>query len=70
MHKFAQFTVIWKKFQNSIIHKSRNNEIAGVSQSWKLSWLYDAITQKVISYKIEPEFLFEESMISLKIIDT
>ena len=31
---------------------------------------YDAIIQEVISYKIEPEFLFELSLISLKTMDT
>ena len=35
-----------------------------------LSWLYDDIIQKVISYKIEQELLFELSLISLKSIDT
>ena len=35
----------------------------------KLSYLYDAIIQKVISYKTEPEFLFELSLLSLKTID-
>ena len=35
MHRFAQCTRIWKKFQNSVIHTSRNHndEIAEVSQS-------------------------------------
>ena len=32
----------------------------------KLSELYDAIIQKVISYKVEPEFVFESSLIPLK----
>ena len=36
----------------------------------KLLQLYDAIIQKVIFYKIEPEFLFELSLIQLKTIDT
>ena len=36
----------------------------------KLSKLYNAIIQKVMSYKIEQEFLFELSLISLKTIDT
>ena len=36
----------------------------------KLSKLYNAIIQKVMSYKIEPELLFELSLISLKTIDT
>ena len=31
---------------------------------------YDTIIQKVISYKIEPKFLFELSLISLKTINT
>ena len=35
----------------------------------KLSYLYDAIIRKVISYKTEPEFLFELSLLSLKTID-
>ena len=35
----------------------------------KLSSLPDAIIQEVITYKIEPEFLFELSMISSKAID-
>ena len=35
-------------------------------KSSKLSYLYDAIIQKVISYKTEPEFL---SLLSLKTID-
>ena len=50
-----------KKFQNSVIHISRNHndEIAEVSQSFlMLSLLYDAIIQDVITYKIPPEFLF------------
>ena len=36
MHRFAQCTDIWIKFQNSVIHTSlnHNNEIAEVSQSW------------------------------------
>ena len=36
MHRFAQCTEIWKKFQNSVIRTSRNHndEIAEVSQSW------------------------------------
>ena len=37
---------------------------------FKLSLLYDASIQKVISYKIEAEFLFELSLITLKTIDT
>ena len=37
---------------------------------FKLSLLYDASIQKVISYKTEAEFLFELSLISLKTIDT
>ena len=36
----------------------------------KLSILYNAIIQRVMSYKIEQEFLFELSLISLKTIDT
>ena len=36
----------------------------------KLSKLYNAIIQKVMSYKTEQEFLFELSLISLKTIDT
>ena len=36
----------------------------------RLSKLYNAIIQKVMSYKIEQEFLFELSLISLKTIDT
>ena len=36
----------------------------------KLSKLYNAIIQKFMSYKIEQEFLFELSLISLKTIDT
>ena len=36
----------------------------------KLSKLYNAIIQKVRSYKIEQEFLFELSLILLKTIDT
>ena len=36
----------------------------------KLSYLYDTIIQKVISYKFEPDFMFEVSLISLKTIDT
>ena len=35
-----------------------------------LSKLYNPIIQKFISYKIESEFLFELSLISLKTIDT
>ena len=35
----------------------------------KLSSLPDAIIQEVITYKIEPEFLIELSMISSKSID-
>ena len=35
----------------------------------KLSKLYNAIIQKVMSYKIEQEFLFELSWISFKTID-
>ena len=36
MHRFAQCTGIWKRFQNSVNHTSRNHndEIAEVSQSW------------------------------------
>ena len=37
---------------------------------FKLSWLYDAIIQKVISNTIEPEFLFELSLIEFKTIYT
>ena len=36
----------------------------------KLSKLYNVITQRVMSYKIEQDFLFELSLISLKTIDT
>ena len=36
----------------------------------KLSKLYNANSQKVMSYKIEQEFLFELSLISLKTMDT
>ena len=36
----------------------------------KLSKLYSAIIQKVMSYKIEQELLFELSLIPLKTIDT
>ena len=36
----------------------------------KLSKLYNAIIQKVMSYKTEQEFLFELSLISLKTINT
>ena len=61
-------------FQNSVIHTSRNHndEIVEISQSciFKLSLLYDASIQKVISYKIEAEFLIVLSLISLKTIDT
>ena len=35
-----------------------------------LSWIYNAIIQKAISYKIKPGFLFELSLVSLKYIDT
>ena len=37
---------------------------------FKLSKLYNAIIQKVMSYKIEQEFLFELSLISLITTDT
>ena len=43
MQRFAQCTEIWKKFQNSVIHTSRNHndEIAEVSPSL---FFYDIIT--------------------------
>ena len=47
--------------------KSREYHSHGFIKSSKL---YNAIIQKVISYKIEQEFLFELSLISLKTIDT
>ena len=71
MHRFAQCTEIWKKFQNSVIHTSRNHndEIAEVSPSlfYKLSLLYGPIIQQLISYNIELKFLFELPFISLKL---
>ena len=36
----------------------------------KLSKLYNEIIQKIMSYKLEQEFLFELSLISLKTVDT
>ena len=44
MHRFAQCTEIWIKFQNSVIHTSRdhNDEIAEVSQSW-ISYVFITI---------------------------
>ena len=65
MHRFAQYTKILKKFQNSVIHTSRNHndEIVEIllHAFFKLSLLYDASIQKIIFYKIEAEFLFELS---------
>ena len=73
MHRFAQCTEIWKKFQNSVIYSSRNHndEITEVSQSWIFKCIITMRREySALSYKIEPEFLFELIYISLKSIDT